>query len=112
MTTNTPTASSDQELFVALSKFVVANGMETEVKAAFRARPHLVDSADGFVRMNVLSPKDRLSEIWLVTYWKDEESFRRWHKSHMYHESHKGIPKGLKLIPSETEMRYFDLVSS
>ena len=58
--------------FVALSRFVVANGMIDEVKAAFRNRPHLVEEAPGFVRMEVLSPLDRPEEVWLMTYWSDE----------------------------------------
>jgi heme-degrading monooxygenase HmoA len=98
--------------FVALSKFVVANHLTPEVKQAFLARPHLVDSAAGYLRMDVLSPVDRPEEIWLITYWTDEESFKKWHHSHMYHESHKGIPKGLKLVPAETEIRYFEHVAS
>ena len=53
-------------LFVAISKFAVANGMTVEVKEAFVKRPHLVDSAEGFVRMDVLSPKDTPDEIWLL----------------------------------------------
>ena len=99
-------------MFVALSKFAVANGMTEEVKAAFSARPHLVDSAEGFLRMDVISPEDRPDEFWLLTYWSNKESFQTWHKSHMYRDSHKGIPKGLKLDPSATEMRYFAHVSS
>jgi heme-degrading monooxygenase HmoA len=99
-------------LFVAISKFAVANGMTAEVKEAFVRRPHLVDSADGFVRMDVLSPKDNPDEIWLMTFWKDESSFKTWHKSHMYRDSHKGIPKGLKLDPTVTEIRHFDHISS
>lgn len=96
--------------FVALSKFVIANGMTSEVKAAFRERPHLVDDAEGFLRMEVLSPIDRLEEIWLITYWRDAGCFERWHGSHMYHDSHKGIPKGLKLVRGETEQRRFENV--
>ena len=98
--------------FVALSKFVVANDKIAEVKAAFRARPHLVDGQPGFVRMEVFSPLDRPQEIWLVTYWTDAASFKRWHHSHLYHESHKGIPRGLKLVPGEQEIRHFEHVSS
>lgn len=98
-------------MFVAMSKFVVANGMEAEVKQAFRARPHLVDDAPGYLRMEVFSPLDAPAELWLITHWTDEASFKAWHKSHMYHESHKGIPKGLKLVPYTTEMRYFELVA-
>jgi len=41
--------------YVALSRFVIANGMSASVKEAFRNRPHLVDAAEG----DVLSPTDR-----------------------------------------------------
>jgi len=98
--------------FVALSKFVVANDMTASVKAAFRHRPHVVDGAAGYLRMEVLSPSERPEEIWLVTFWTDEASFRAWHHSHLYHESHVGIPKGLKLVPGETEVRTFEHVAS
>jgi heme-degrading monooxygenase HmoA len=98
--------------FVALSKFVVANDVTASVKAAFRHRPHLVDEAPGYLRMEVLSPSERPEEIWLVTFWTDEASFRAWHHSHLYHESHRGIPKGLKLVPGETEVRTFEHVAS
>jgi heme-degrading monooxygenase HmoA len=101
-----------QRGFTALSKFVIANDMREEVAEAFRNRPHLVDEAPGFLRMDVLSPVDNRQEIWLITYWTDEASFRRWHHSHKYHQSHKGIPKGLKLVPKSVEIRYFEHVSS
>lgn len=98
--------------FVALSKFVIANGMTTEVKAAFRTRPHLVDVAPGYLRMDVISPVERPEEIWLITFWTDEASFRAWHRSHLYHDAHKGIPKGLKLVPGQTQVRHFEHVAS
>jgi heme oxygenase (mycobilin-producing) len=98
--------------FVALSKFVVANGLTEDVKRAFLARPHFVDSAPGYVRLDVISPVENPDEIWLLTYWRDEASFRAWHRSHEYRESHKGIPKGLKLVPLSAELRYFNYVSS
>ncbi len=98
--------------FVALSKFVIANDMVAEVKEAFRQRPHLVDDQPGFVRMEVFSPLDRPEEIWLVTYWTDAASFKVWHHSHLYHQSHKGIPKGLKLVPGEQQIRHFEHICS
>ena len=98
--------------FVALSKFVIANDKVGEVKEAFRQRPHLVDDQPGFVRMEVFSPLDRPEEIWLVTYWTDPASFKVWHHSHLYHQSHKGIPKGLKLVPGEQQIRHFEHIAS
>lgn len=98
--------------FVAISKFVVRNSMGEEVRQAFRDRPHLVDQAPGFQRMDVLSPLDNSEEFWLITHWDSEEAFRTWHRGHHYKDSHRGIPKGLKLLPSGTEVRHFTHVAS
>ena len=99
-------------MFVALSKFSVANGMAPEIKEAFLNRPHLVDTAPGFLRMDVISPVDNPDEIWLLTYWADESSYKVWHRSHAYHDSHKGIPKGLKLVPKSAQVSFFEHVAS
>jgi heme-degrading monooxygenase HmoA len=107
-----PAVAKAASTFVALSKFVIANGKTSEVKEAFRHRPHKVDGQPGFVRMEVLSPLNRPDEIWLLTFWTDEASFHTWHHSQLYQDSHKGIPKGLKLVPGETQIRCFEHVAS
>jgi heme-degrading monooxygenase HmoA len=78
-------AQLEKQAVAVLSRFVVANDMDAEVKRAFILRPHLVDSAAGFVRMDVLSPEEMPNEIWLMKYWVDITSYRTWHKSHAYH---------------------------
>jgi heme-degrading monooxygenase HmoA len=98
--------------FASLSRFAVANGRVEDVKQAFRDRPHSVDSAPGFLRLEVLNPIDTPEEIWLLTFWSDEASFRAWHHSHLYREAHQGIPKGVKLVPKSVEIRYFEHVCS
>jgi heme oxygenase (mycobilin-producing) len=99
-------------MFVAMSRFTLANDKSDEVRQAFRERPHLVDDAAGFLRMDVMSPREHPREFWLLTFWTDEASYRTWHRSHEYHESHAGIPKGLKLVPSSARIDFFDLVAS
>jgi heme-degrading monooxygenase HmoA len=96
-------------MFVALSRFTISNDMAAEVRQAFSARPHLVDEAQGFLGMQVMSPVENAAEIWLVTRWTTEQNYRTWHKSHSYHESHSGIPKGLKLVPKSVEIRFFNM---
>lgn len=98
-------------MIVALSRFTIANDMAEEVRSAFRQRLHLVDHAQGFLGMEVMSPMDHPAEVWLVTRWSDEASYRAWHRGHGFHESHKGIPKGLKLIPGSTEVRLFEVIA-
>lgn len=98
-------------MFVALSKFKVANGMHDEVARAFRDRPHLVDNVEGFVRMDVISPCDDPAEFWLLTYWQTEKAYRQWHAGPAHKQSHQGIPSGLKLDRQSTLLRYFDHVT-
>lgn len=100
-----------ERAFVAMSCFAVANEKVDEVKQAFRDRPHLVEGAAGFLRMDVISPRDSPEEIWLITYWTDEPSYRGWHDSPAHGASHKYIPKGLKLDPRRTKLTFFDYVS-
>ena len=95
--------------FVALSRFTIRNGMDAEVRKAFVGRPHLVDTAAGFLGMEVMSPVGNASEVWLLTRWTDERSYRAWHRSHGYHDSHGGIPKGLKLVPGSAEILLFNV---
>ncbi|WP_439883151.1 antibiotic biosynthesis monooxygenase family protein [Pontibacter sp. MBLB2868] len=98
-------------MFVAVSIFEVANGMAEEVKKAFVSRPHLVDAAAGFLEMKVLSPQENLNEIWVTTFWNEESNYQDWYKNHMK-ESHQGIPKGLKLVPESTKVRFFQQVTN
>lgn len=99
-------------MFVALSRFTVANDAAEQVKEAFVNRPRLVENAPGFVRLDVVSPVDDPQEVWLLTYWENEQSFKLWHHSHLYRDSHRGIPKNLKLVPGSAKLRFFAYVSS
>lgn len=99
-------------MFVAMSSFTVANGMTEAVTDAFLHRPRQVEHAPGFVRMEVMSPLDCPDELWLLTFWHDEHSFQTWHHSPAHHDSHRGIPKGLKLMPRRTQLRFFRHVCS
>ncbi len=97
-------------MFVAMSRFTVKNGMEAQVREAFRQRPHYVDSAPGFIRMEVMNPEDKPEEFVLVTHWQDKASWEVWYRGHTYREAHQGIPKGLKLVPQATEISFFNLL--
>jgi heme-degrading monooxygenase HmoA len=98
-------------MILALSRFTIANDMAEQMREAFISRPHQVDHAPGFIRMEVVCPVDQPREFWLLTYWQSAEHFESWHSSHAYHDSHVGIPKGLKLVPKSTEIRVFNLIA-
>jgi heme-degrading monooxygenase HmoA len=101
-------------MFVVISKFAINNkgNMTASVKKAYVERPHLVDNAAGFVRLDVLSPQENPDEIWLLTYWTDQTSFQEWFRTHHYKEAHCKIPAGLTLVSDRAEMRFFEHISS
>ena len=91
-------------MILAVSRFRVANGMEQEVREAFRNRPRLVEDAPGFLGMEVFTDQDDASVFYLHTRWTDASSFRTWHASDAHRRSHAGIPKGLKLDAAFTQL--------
>lgn len=98
-------------MVVIISRFEVENGMEKQVKEAFKNRPKLVENANGFLKLDVLSPLDNPAEIHLITYWDTYDSFEYWHH-HQLKESHQNIPKGLKLVPKSWEITKYEHISS
>jgi heme-degrading monooxygenase HmoA len=91
-------------MILAISRFKVINQLEQEVKEAFFNRPHLVDKAAGFLGMETFTHSADPTIFYLLTRWTDSASFWRWHSGEAHRASHKGIPKGLKLDPSFTEV--------
>ncbi|MEQ9309535.1 MAG: antibiotic biosynthesis monooxygenase family protein [Balneolaceae bacterium] len=98
-------------MIAVISKFEIQNGMEQEVKNAFKNRPRFVEHAKGFIKMDVLSPLNNPAVIHLITYWANEKDFEYWHRHHLK-ESHKYIPKGLKLVPKSRELTKYEYISS
>ena len=91
-------------MVTVISRFRVRNGLEAQVRAAFFARPRLVENEKGFCGMEVLTDAADQSVFLLVTRWTSEAAFRAWHSSEAHHQSHGFIPQGLKLDASFTQI--------
>jgi len=92
----------------AISRFRVRNGLEAAVRDAFFVRPHLVDHAPGFLGMEVYTDASDQTIFYLLTRWTDADSFRHWHASDAHRLSHRGIPRGIKLDPTFTQVLILD----
>jgi two-component system, NtrC family, sensor kinase len=97
-------------MVLVISRFRIANGTEDAVEIAFLNRPRLVDTADGFLGIEVCRDASDRSMFRLLTYWRDTDSFRAWHGSEAHHESHQLIPKGIKLDSRFTEISTMELI--
>ncbi|HEX3177077.1 MAG TPA: ATP-binding protein [Methylomirabilota bacterium] len=99
-------------MILAVSRFRVANGLEEEVKAAFRQRPRLVDGEPGFLGMETFTDAAEPTTFYLVTRWTDATAFEAWHRSDAHHLSHRFIPRGLKLDSEWTKLLMLDRIES
>lgn len=91
-------------LVTVISRFRVSNGLKEEVRQAFINRPGLVEKAPGFCGLEVLTDVSDSAVFMLLTRWTDQESYQSWHRSNAHHQSHKFIPKGLKLDAAFTSL--------
>lgn len=96
---------------MVMSRFRVVNGMEGDVERAFRERPHLVDGAPGFLGLETLVDEQDRCVFYLITRWSDIESFRSWHGGAAHRESHKFIPRGLRLDATYTRVWHLRKIS-
>src|SRR3954452_3249074 len=78
-----------------MSRLRVGADKADDLIAAFRNRIGLVDSADGFLGLEVLrSDRDRC-ELVMVSRWRDRECFKAYMKSAAHKASHERIPPEL-----------------
>ena len=91
-------------MIVALSRFKVANGLESAVAAAFASRPGLVDDWPGFLGLETFTDVADATMFYLSTRWTSAEAFHAWHGSPAHRASHKWMPKGLRLDATQTQL--------
>lgn len=78
--------------------------MEQAVAEAFSNRPGLVDAWPGFLGLETFTDTNDPAVFYLATRWTHRAAFHEWHHSAAHRESHQGMPKGLRLDPSETQL--------
>jgi diguanylate cyclase (GGDEF)-like protein len=91
-------------MICAISRFRIANGTEAVVAEAFAHRVGLVDAQPGFLGLEVFTDAADSAIFYLATRWTDEASFSAWHKSDAHRESHKAMPRGIKLDKAHTRL--------
>jgi PAS domain S-box-containing protein len=91
-------------VILAMSRFKVANGLEAAVADAFANRPGLVDGWPGFLGLETFTDSTDPSVFHLATRWTDHAAFHEWHHSAAHRASHRGMPQGLRLDPSCTQL--------
>jgi heme oxygenase (mycobilin-producing) len=84
------------DLYVSVSRLEIPPDRAPELVAAFRARAHLADRADGFIDLQVWQSDRDAGEILMVSRWRDRAAFTAYMKSPDHRVSHERIDPDLK----------------
>jgi heme-degrading monooxygenase HmoA len=82
-------------MYVSLSRLRIDTRRAPELVAAFRARAHLVDDADGFVDLQVWQSDREEGELVMVSRWRDRQAFTAYMRSREHRISHSRIDPDL-----------------
>lgn len=79
-------------MFVAMNRFRVIKGKESQFEDIWRNRESRLDQMAGFVQFHLLKGAEAESHTLYAshTVWKDEDAFVAWTKSEHFRASHKG----------------------
>lgn len=83
-------------VYVSMSRLEVSKERADELVKAFRSRAGLVDSAAGFLRLEVWQSDRDQGEVLMVSHWRNREAFKAYMKSGEHQESHGRIDPDLK----------------
>ena len=74
--------------YIVANRIPVASGFETMFEERFQNRAGLIDKQAGFVRMQVLRPKESGAPYIVLTTWENEDAFRNWVGSEDFKVAH------------------------
>ena len=82
-------------MYVSLSRLRIGAERAPELVAAFRRRARLVESADGFVDLQVWQSDRDPAELVMVSRWRDRDAFKQYMRSDAHRISHDRIDPSL-----------------
>jgi heme-degrading monooxygenase HmoA len=82
--------------YVVINAITVPAAHADELAARFAGRAGMVESADGFVRFELLRPADGREQWLVMTTWRDQAAFEAWRSSASFGHAHAGdrAPEG------------------
>ena len=86
-------------------KRMAANRSVVEsIRRSLDGHPQLHGRPDGFVRLEMIRPMDATDQIWLMTYWRDRDSYLAW--------SGVESPPPHRPLPASDGVQYFEHLAS
>ncbi len=80
--------------YIVANRIPVASGFESMFEQRFKNRAGQIDKQPGFIRIQILKPKEEGSPYIVLTTWENESAFENWVKSEDFKVAHQNpMPK-------------------
>ena len=94
-------------MYIAMNRFKIAAGRESEFEAVWRDRESLLHTVPGFLEFRLLrgAPNDGVTTFVSHSTWQSEADFLAWTQSDAFAKAHRsgGTPSGVVLGPPQFE---------
>ena len=102
-------------MYIAMNRFKVSNGSETEFEDVWRNRDSSLSQVPGFVEFRLLRGKANAEEGYTLfsshTLWASEEDFLNWTKSENFRLAHRSAGENKRLYWGPPQFEGFTVVS-
>jgi heme-degrading monooxygenase HmoA len=85
-------------MYVSMSRLRLPEAHVPELLQAFKDRAGLVDSAEGFINLEVWHSDRDAEEVIMVSRWAERAAFTSYMRSSEHQASHDRIPPALKAL--------------
>ena len=97
-------------MIVVMNRFTVTTGREKDFEEAFKARAGLIDSAPGFLGLDMLRPCSPGGVFVSMSRWASMADFEAWTKSEAFQKAHGKRHEGM--FQGHPQLEVFEVFDS
>ncbi len=99
-------------MFIAMNRFPIALGRESDFEEIWRSRESNLDKVPGFQQFHLLrGPSDEEATLYAThTVWDDRASFEAWTQSESFRKSHSGARASTGIFLGSPQFEGFEVV--
>jgi heme-degrading monooxygenase HmoA len=107
-------AEKEEEMFLAMNRFKVIKGVESDFEAAWKSRDSHLRKMKGFVEFHLLRGPERDDHTLYASHttWASEADFEAWTKSEEFRNSHKSAGNRKPMFLGHPELECFHTIQS
>ena len=98
--------------FIAMNRFKIVPGMESEFEGIWKSRNTYLEDVPGFIQFNLVKGPEREDHILYAshTLWASEADFEAWTKSDAFRKAHEGAGSRGHLYLGHPDFEGFTIV--